>query len=408
MANPNWIGGAPAVAQINTITITNVASTNTFSITIGNATLTVTAGGGDTVTSIAAALVALASAASAPLQFSEATWTNLSGVITMTQKAAYAGQPIVQTSGATGGSASAATATTTASSGPNNWSVAANWSTGVVPAGGDTVTITGAASDILYGLDQHTITLAALIVNSKTVKIGLPTINGNSTPGYPEYRPQYLQIGATALNVIQASGRVKIDGYTVQFTGQVENSQQSIDNAAGIPAVLLKGTNANNALYVTGGSVGVAYFGGETATIKTLGTTGGSVWCGSGVTLSTLVQNAGGSITLNSSAATIQNDPAAGTTTILGGTSFTMISVYGGTLSYETGGTIVSLTVNLKGVADFSNQIQARTVTNATIAAGGTIHDPSGTVTWSNPISLNGCRIADVTLDFGLNLNIAM
>ena len=49
-----------------------------------------------------------------------------------------------------------------------------------------------------------------------------------------------------------------------------ENLATSADKSLGIPAFLLKGTHASNTLTALGGTVGIAYFGGEVATVATL------------------------------------------------------------------------------------------------------------------------------------------
>jgi hypothetical protein len=407
MSSLNWIGGAPAIAQVTMLTVSGtVASTYTYTITIGGASVEYTAGGSDSATTVAAALVALCSATSAAPQFAEATWANVDGVITMTQQAAGAGQPITVSCAATGSGSSFVAATTTASSGPNWWSVAANWSTGAVPASGDDVTITAAGANIFYGLAQSAVTLDSLTINSKTVQIGNSPINAG---GYPEYRPLYLAIGADTINVQQASGRVKIDTGSAPTAATVVATAVGVDQSAGVPSLLLLGTNAGNSLYVLGGSIGIAFFGGETAEFGALAQTGGSILAGGGAEL-VAVDNAGGALSFspNGETTSLRLDAAAGTVTCVTGSASGIgtVDVYGGTLDYQDGGTITQLTVGQKGTASFVDNIQDRTITNCTLGVGASLIDSSATITFTNPLLLEACRVDDVSLDFGFGRHL--
>jgi hypothetical protein len=401
----NWIGGAAAIPQIDTFTPANVASGDTFSITVGGQTVTYTAGVSDTVAIVCAGLLALATAATAPPTFDDAAWTASATAVTSTGDA---GVPLTCSSSASGGSATCTHANVQAASGPNWWSIAANWASGSVPATGDSATV-GGGPDILYGLGQSAVTLTGLTINSPSTKIGLPIQNpGQAGAAYGEYRPQYLAIGATVLNIVQASGRVKIDNGSVQTTATVSAAQTGADS--GLPAVLWKGTHASNALDVLGGTVGVSVLAGEVATLASLDAAGGTTTLGSGVTLGTAEFSDGANGTIQSSATTITLDPAAGTVDVLGGAgaAYTTIKVYGGTLSYQAGGTIAALYAGLKGSVNFSENIQARTVTDATLAAGATVTDSSKSVTWTNPLATDGCRLEDLSLDFGVGRTYAI
>ena len=81
-----------------------------------------------------------------------------------------------------GGTTATTGTAATANSGPNDWSVALNWSGSAVPANSDTVYIENNANDISYGLSQSAVTLTALYISSTyTGKIGLPQVRAVTT-----------------------------------------------------------------------------------------------------------------------------------------------------------------------------------------------------------------------------------
>src|SRR5262249_12471508 len=186
--------------------------------------------------------------------------------------------------------------------------------TGALPATGDDIIFDTGNSDVLYGLAQSAVTPASIsILPGYSGRIGLPAVNAdNAAATYFEYRPQYLQYGTSgvggtvSVTINGGGGRIKLDQGSAPAIWNVLNSAQRIES--GVPAVLLKGTNAANALHINKGDVGVAFFGGETATLVTLNvgyeinTAGDSMlWLGAGVSLAnaTIVQT-GGNLTVNS------------------------------------------------------------------------------------------------------------
>jgi trimeric autotransporter adhesin len=403
LATLRWKGAAQAIAQVNTITVGGTAAAGqVYSVTINGKTVSYTTIGGDTNTTIAAALQALLAASTAPAEFAEVTWTAAATVITGTI-----------TSAATG-TGTLITATATASSGPNNWDVAANWSTGAVPITGDTVFIEDTGANIKYGLNQSAVTLAVLnLPASFTGDGGLPETNTGGSASYLEYRPQYLQIGATIINVGdgpgQGSSRLKID------TGSVATTINVRQTAAGaepnLEALQWKGTNAANVVNVLRGSVAIAGYGGDVATVATLTVgfvtsqgTDATVRCGAGATLTTINQN-GGTLETNSGATTILK--GAGSLTLNSG-NVTTLTDDNGTSVYKGTGAIATVNVGSGATLDFSQDMRARTVTTLNLYEGSTLNDPFGTVVFTNPIHLLRCRIGDVTMDLGVNRNLAV
>jgi hypothetical protein len=376
MAIRRWRGDAPKTAQVNTLTVGGTAAdTQVYSVTINGKTVSTTAGAADTNSTIASALAA-ALAASAIPEFAEVAWSVSASVITGMAKTA--GKPFTNSSGATG-TGTLTTATVTSNSGPNVVSLAANWDGNAVPADGDAVVFDTSASDALYDLDQNAVTPASILVDAGYKgRIGLAETNVDAaTATYAEYREKYLRFGnsgdgqAITVTIRGGAGRIKIDTGTAPAIWNVNDTAAPLES--NVPAVLLKGTNAANALNVARGDVGVALFAGETASLalvnvgyRTNRAGDSRVRLGSGVGLAnaTIVET-GGTLEINSSTsgtATItQYD---GTLSILDGAQ-TGLSVRGGVCIYNSTGTLNGGTiVSGDGRLDFSQDLRAKSVAN--------------------------------------------
>ncbi len=114
---------------------------------------------------------------------------------------------------------------------------------------------------------------------------------------------------------------------------------------------------------VTAGSVGVAMYGAEVATLLTLNVDGGTVRIGKGVTIGTVVVN-GGSVEINCAIGTSLT-VYGGTVTINGTGAVALLTIYGGRVFYNTTGTLGGATVVYSpGVLSFDGDPQTKTVTN--------------------------------------------
>lgn len=285
--------------------------------------------------------------------------------------------------------------TTTANSGPNNWDVAANWNSNTVPVTGDTVYIGDTNVNILYGLDQSDVTLAALIIEQTfTGDIGLPRTNAAGS--YPEYRDQYLKIGATLLNIGDKQGdgseRIKINLGSVQSTVLITNSGDSPDGNT--PAILLLGTHASNAININRGSLGVAYYPTEVATVATLrqaffdnAADDTNVYLGSGVSVTDIVKS-GGVLDINSATTTFKQ--TAGTTTIHAG-AHAVLNILAGLVNYNSTGTLSAVNLSGDGVLVFDQDARPKDVTIINkFTDDSEIYDESGSIT-SPVIDLEKC-----------------
>lgn len=397
MATPRWRGGATPVAQVNTFLFGGTwEADDLIRVTAGAKIKDLTAGSATTNTVVSNTdtnIDALSTTVYPEIKSTESGITASSSTATLTLTANTAGVPFtisltpLESDGSAAGAQTiegAGTVTTgtalTANNGPNVWSTAANWDTGIAPTTGDTFYLDNNDHDILYGLSVAGATVAAGHISmSFTGTLGLPKANTLGTE-YPEYRTDYLTLDCSAWHigtgVGQGSGRLKINSGTVQTAVNVYNTGSPLESD--IEALVWKGTHASNTLTARGdASVGVAIFGAETAVIATLTVDDNArVRCGPGTTLTTINVN-NGELEVNSN--------IAGTITVLGGK-----------VTINLTATVAQLT--LRGGECVYNS--TGTVSGNTVLAGDAVLDLSqapGAVTFSNPIELYGrnCRLID-------------
>lgn len=164
-----WIGGARAVAQVQTVTVGSNTQNQTFTILLSHPsggtseTVTVasyTAGAAESTTTIADALETLLNSGGVGTgtgsgtglpnhEFVKAITVTQSGAV-ITFTANVSGVPFILTTGGTG---TLTLATTTGNEGPNDWNTDGNWSTGTQPATTDLIYVSGTVP-IKYGLNQ--------------------------------------------------------------------------------------------------------------------------------------------------------------------------------------------------------------------------------------------------------------
>lgn len=390
MANVRWIGGAAATADVWTVTPGGTTANEDFTVSVGTRSITVTAGGSDTVAQIVDKLVAAWEAAAEDYtEFAELTPTDSTTHMTLT--GTTAGVAYVVTSSASG-SATCVSANTSPATGPNHWNEPTNFDGGALPTTGDSVYIENTSNSILYGLEANTDTFALLEIAANVnpgFTIGLPSINA---AGYPEYRPQYLYAEATECRIGrgegQGSSRIKIDFGAIQTAVHVVRTGTS--QQQGLPPCLLIGTHADNELYVgQNANVGVAFHGGEAATFKTV-SSAGTLYLGDGCTLTT-VTCTGGTLRRGSNCTT--HAQFGGTSTIDGSATATTLTIQGGTCRYNSTGT--TGTVNLGGttvtaILDCTADQRARTFTTFNLLANSILRDPNRTITYTNGIAWGG------------------
>jgi hypothetical protein len=407
MSTRTWRPGALAVAQIDTLTVGGtIEAGDLFNVTIGSKTLSHAAVATTTAalaTELATALAGLTDALFP--EFENITFAPSGSTVTCT--ADDPGTPFTLTVATTESDGSAADsqtfvrAATTANAGPNNFDGANNWSAATVPVSTDTAVLEDSSVPLLYNLGQSAITLAALHIRASfEAEIGLAEWNPDE---YPEYRATYLAIGATLLVIGEGEGngsdRIKIDTGTPQTTITVRKTGTGED---GNPAFLWKGTHASNAMSALAGSVGIAYFGGEVATLASLLVTEADVVAGTGLTLTTAELGGKGSIELRCACTTLTLNEGAGEVTAVGSGNFTTVKVLGGTFNVRRSCTITNSEIGSNGTLDLSEATGAVTFTNAIqMAKGATLKDPRKLGVYSAGIAPVGCGMDELNVTLG-------
>lgn len=415
------MGSAPKVAQVTSFVFAGTwEATDVINITIGSKTLSVVAGS-TTVATVVLNVLTAWNALDTPdptayPEFNEITASQNSGTLILTSDTL--GKPFsvsITTTETGGGAADAqtidggATSTgtnTVTNSGPNVVSLASNWEGGVAPVDGDDVIFDSGNVDVLYDLNQNGVTPASILIDrGYTGKIGLPATNEDvqNTP-YHEYRETYLRYGTSgdATNIavtIRGGGRrIKYSAGSSQATFRVDGTGTREDD--GIPCCLLKGTHASNALHVSKGDVGFAFFGGETGTLVTLNESfqtnqdgDSQVMLGAGVTLTApAIVQSGGTLETNSAITSTSSVVIYGGTFTHQGTGGIAagLAVRGGTCIYNSNGTLGGNTViSGGGHLDFSRDLRSKTVSNAVNIYGETSK-------FSDPNKVTGAIVLDL------------
>lgn len=435
MATPRWLGKALAIAQVETITIANTwAAADTATVTINGRDIIMTVGTTATTTEVATQLAAVLNSATSTLgtaysanergpnvaEFREFTAAASGSTVVLT--GTVKGRPFtVTTSEVTAGTGTATTATTIAATGPNHFDNAKNWSTGAVPVDSDDIVFDSGNVDCKYGMSQAAVTPASItITKGYTGKIGLRKVNQDDASYiYAEYRTRFLTLGGSgdALNTAirigdgdgDGSGMIKIASGTGQVTMNIVDA--GLPEFTDEPAIEWTGTHASNVVTTAKAKAAFALTAGETTVIATLNigyrenvAGDADVYCGAGVTLTTVNQS-GGRLTMNSNVVTV--NVTDGELIHVAGT-MTTLNLDKGEALYRSTGTLTTLNVGSGGVIDFRQDMRARTVTNCDLYEKSELHDPYGTVTFTNGIDLVRCQPADVVLDIPAHKRITL
>jgi hypothetical protein len=281
-------------AQVTQKNVASSANGETFIVTLAHedgstvAVLTHTVDGVDAgnATTVCAEIVSEFNALTHELAIG-ITASNSTSKLILT--AEQAGIPFYATFGGTGTWDNTGVSNT-ANKGPNDLSTAENFSDGAVLASDDTLELDGrGTADILYGLNQSSITLARL-----TVKPSFEKRVGTSR--FP------LKISATLLEYCPPSAGggagpkyFAINAGSNQLTANVYATRPA--GLYGLPPLVVAGTHASNALAVSGNSnVGLGVLTPNEATTFALLTNSGTgtVECGTNLTLTDVTQDGAG------------------------------------------------------------------------------------------------------------------
>ena len=371
MASRTWEGKAPSIQQIATIVVGGTISGETFTISakhpsgaVSSAVVIASVTDSTTVAATNAAALAAAWNASNHVFATKVTASVNSATITLTSD--VGGVPFVVTVNTPGGSATFVLTTTTANSGPNDYSVASNWREGAVPIANDEVVITG-SSPILYGLDQSAIRIDSFEVTGYTGQLGDFGTALHVDPVFMTYDSSglgFLKIGNGSNTSIQ-----------IFATSQRQ------------PFGLYLHAALSDVCEIHGGSVSICPFESDTATITTVKVNAGIVDIGDGLSYTSYRQTggngtlrgSGGVVTLiEFSAGELQvgeliADGIANVTTmnilgglayIVNGATFVTMNAYGGFVNFtKTTGTNTVTTLNQRPGARVKYDTTYTTVT---------------------------------------------
>lgn len=433
MTTTRWQGNAANVRQQDTLVFTGTwAQNDTVTLTCNNATFVITIGTLVTTTQVATTVyqaftgttltdtsasssvaVADGGGVAIPL-FADATATSSSNTATfkggLTSPIYLQGKPFTFTASKSSASGviTYSSAATTATS-QVHASIAANFSGNSALANNDTLVFDSGTTPMLYNLATYSsgspVQLAAINkYKAYTGQVGLRDINvDTSSKTYSEYRTKYFTTNNNSVTTT-CNGEIG-DGPGSQLfawdagAGQVLlnlfGKGSRIDN--GVPCWLFKGTHVSNVVNNIAGDIGIAFYGGESATVATLVTGDGpqsqaSTLCGSGCTLTTVTLN-GGTQETNSAITTANQN--GGFWTHKSGT-ITTANIYGGT--HYPNGSATYTTLNLYGTFDCSRGTSSFTITNTVqLYKGAKFIDPQGR-TGNVVFKLNGCTFSDVTV----------
>ena len=401
MAIVKWVGRAQAVAKYMTVVVGSATVGQARSITYDGITASYTVVTGDTVATVAAAVVAVAQALVA------GQWKELTVAQNSTTPAQIDilgpsdGAPVTLTV-----SSGMTLATVTAETGPNDAAATANYSTGSLPGANDVLVFDRGAA--FEGPKYNLTAIAALADGGLIVYptyggvIGLPPVN--AVNGYYEWRPRFLSVKATAIRIAQSSSnnanQFNILCVNVAATAIiVEGTNISIDDVLEV-----YGQVSTSSIVNSGGSVTVAKSIGQTAVVPTINSTGGRMNLGIGCTLTNLILDTS-AVRISASYATLKMDrnsnvivdgvaacttasPALGTT------------VDEGTFSWQSSGALPVITVGSGGTLDTSLS-PGVAITTLNLQAGATLNDPADRITKPFNIALVNCRPDEVTMTMG-------
>lgn len=413
MANNDWLGHAPAVAQVDTITVGGTpAATNTLRVTVpsgGAKFVEITLTGSPTTATAAAQLYEALVASTIP---------ELTQDITFSYDASGAPNDVVATASTPGkpfsiavsdtGAVTLTKASTVVSSGPNDAAIASNWSLNATPGATDTVRFRQ-GPDCLYNLGTWTI--AAFEHHaSYTNRIGLPYRNGGEN-GYVEYRTRFAVLDTTNVktHIGEGSGSPRLQlGLIAASSAMVFGTGQREDEVQ--PALEFSTTGNPTRIEVAGsGDVGIVSTSpGGSPTVATLAISNEArVTVGPTATI-TATDHDGG--TLDSYGALTTLNQTAGNTTTHDGSVGTINADSACNITLNHTGTVTAINAIGQGpgnapVVDFSKNQRPLTLTNATFKGGAAMIDPNKRTTRTNPMTFDKASLQ--SSDIGETMTIA-
>jgi hypothetical protein len=243
------------------------------------------------------------------------------------------------------------------------------------PGNGDTVIFSAqGVGSVTSGLSQTAVTFTEIILEQGyTGSIGVAQ-SGVTAAVYLTHAAPKVTIGTqTGDGDPTGAALVQMNSGATTCTYHVFDSASTATADTTLPPIRIKGSAIT--VNMSGGNVGVAVYGGETATTAAITMTKGdgqvepepSLYLGIGTTVTSLKMGAGAVLSRagQTVSAAIVNG---GTFEHTGAGACTALSVYGEGVAYYAGGTITTL--NLGGTFDRTKDARAVTITNTNLYKG--------------------------------------
>ena len=379
-----WTGAAAAVAQVDALTPGGtIEADDVFIVTVtdpdtGREASVSAVAGGTTVADVCDAVVAAMQASPDPL-FRAVTASDQTTHVLAT--AVVAGVPFtctVETTETGGGPPDDQTfvrTAVTASAGPNDYNVAANWSSGHVPEAAENVEVPAGTPAILYGLNQ-----SAIAIGTFTRHIGAANPIGRDADGVL----RYLRLKPTSATIRGRGPLVAVDVGAEAITPYIEHTGEPEYGRA--YAVYLRGT-ALTGVQVETGYVGICTWPGDTGAVTSvIGVAAGHVGVGPGLTVAgvTLTQ-IGGVVHSRAGIPTVNTFGAQTVYRQQAGNWTTLNAYFGATVHANAGGTYATTKLHSGAALRKTENTVPIVLTNTEIGAGCLIDDPANRITYTNP-----------------------
>ncbi len=406
--NRTWIGGATTQAQVDTATPGGtIEADDIFILTLTDEkaqTHAISAIAGGTTVALTCDAIVLAAAASFDQEWQKVTVADATTHVTVT--ADTAGVPFhlaVSTTETGGGAADAQTfvrVASTASKGPNDYNVAENYLEGSLPTTDSTVYVRG-SNDILYGLHNQldpTTMQESILLSAFNAEPGCAANIGSDSA--------YLHIDADSVS-LKGSGVVWLHVDNLNGTMLIEQSAAgSGEGSYGTNIRCDEGAQATAIVcnLDSNATVGINTVPGGTAAddgdATSVNINGGELHLGVHE-IPTITTKGGAKVYNDSNFTTLTQYN--GTFTNQGSATITTITTSAGTFVGNSTGTITTLNVKGTGIADFSQDLQAKTITNINLYGRATFKDPNGVVVATNGFDLHDANLDDITLNLPPN-----
>jgi len=342
-----WAGGATATAQVSTLTPGGtIEAGDVFNVILtgedGVAQTEAVTATGTSVAQVCDDIVLQCNASSQSL-FKNVTFTDQTSRVDVTANSAgvpfYLTETTTESGGGSQDNQTFAVGSTTASSGPNDYNVLANWvesdgtAPSAVPASNDEVFFSTGSHDVLYGLDQSSVNLKQFRVTSGysggigqadiPLKIDVSNVTDSVMP--------YLALGSSGR-------RVNIEGTFDQVV--VTKNSGTIDiKVTDVDIFTIVGPASKGLIRIKNGSSFLASGSGGTGLFRQTGVDGLTTVIESGVTAILEMRVEGGYIETSSSVGAANANELnvhRGTVCFKGSAACKTVNVFGGTLKWQS------------------------------------------------------------------------